>query len=65
LDETPAEQDALDRALVQQCLDGERNAAGGLVDRYQRRLFNVAYRMLGNVQDAEDVTQTAAWLAAA
>jgi RNA polymerase sigma-70 factor (ECF subfamily) len=58
LDETAAAQDALDRALVRQCLDGERDAAGGLVDRYQRRLFNVAYRMLGNVQDAEDVTQT-------
>jgi RNA polymerase sigma-70 factor (ECF subfamily) len=28
------------------------------VDRYQRRLFSVAFRMLGNVQDAEDVTQT-------
>lgn len=29
-----------------------------MVDRYQRRLFNVALRMLGNVQDAEDATQT-------
>lgn len=28
------------------------------MDRYQRQLFNVAFRMLGNVQDAEDVTQT-------
>lgn len=39
-------------------LDGDRAAAGELVDRYQRRLFNVALRMLGNLQDAEDVTQT-------
>ncbi|MEX2181451.1 MAG: sigma-70 family RNA polymerase sigma factor [Gemmatimonadaceae bacterium] len=53
-----ATEDEQDRALVRRCLDGERNAASDLVDRYQRRLFNVAFRMLGNVQDAEDVTQT-------
>lgn len=60
LDETPvaANEDERDRALVRRCLDGERDAACELVDRYQRRLFNVALRMLGNVQDAEDVTQT-------
>ena len=28
------------------------------MDRYQQRLFNVAFRMLHDVQDAEDVTQT-------
>lgn len=58
LNETPAAGDDLDRALVRRCLAGERTAAGELVDRYQRRLFNVALRMLGNVQDAEDVVQT-------
>jgi RNA polymerase sigma-70 factor (ECF subfamily) len=58
LDETSAVADEQDRALVRRYLDGEREAAGDLVDRYQRRLFNVALRMLGNVQDAEDVTQT-------
>jgi RNA polymerase sigma-70 factor (ECF subfamily) len=55
---TPAAADEQDRALVERCLEGQRDAAGDLVDRYQKRLFNVALRMLGNVQDAEDVTQT-------
>ena len=56
--ETPAAADEQDRALVKRCLEGQRDAASGLVDRYQKRLFNVALRMLNNVQDAEDVTQT-------
>lgn len=38
-------------------MEGDQAAAAELVDRYQRPLFNVALRMLGNVQDAEDVTQ--------
>jgi RNA polymerase sigma-70 factor (ECF subfamily) len=43
--------------LVRRILEGDQAAAAELVDRYQRPLFNVALRMLGNVQDAEDVTQ--------
>jgi len=43
---------------VRRYLEGQRDAASGLVDRYQKRLFNVALRMLDNVQDAEDATQT-------
>jgi RNA polymerase sigma-70 factor (ECF subfamily) len=58
LKETPAATDEQDRTLVKRYLEGQRDAASGLVDRYQKRLFNVAFRMLGNVQDAEDVTQT-------
>jgi len=56
--ETSAAADEQDRALVRRCLEGKRDAFGGLVDRYHKPLFNVALRMLNNVQDAEDVTQT-------
>ncbi len=58
MDNSPEPNDDLDRALVRRFLDGERAAGDELVNRYQRSLFNVALRMLGNVQDAEDVTQT-------
>jgi RNA polymerase sigma-70 factor (ECF subfamily) len=58
LEETPDTNDEQDRALVRRYLAGDQGAAGGLVDRYQKRLFNVALRLLGNAQDAEDVTQT-------
>lgn len=58
LEDARASADDLDRALVRRFLAGERDAAGVLVDRYQKRLYNVALRMLGNVQDAEDATQT-------
>jgi RNA polymerase sigma-70 factor (ECF subfamily) len=57
LNQTPTAADEQDRALVKRCLEGKGDAFGGLVDRYQKPLFNVALRMLNNVQDAEDVTQ--------
>ena len=55
---SPAADDDLDRALVRRYLDGERAAGEELVNRFHRSVYNVALRMLGNVQDAEDVTQT-------
>lgn len=58
MDNSPAANDDLDRALVRRFLDGDRAAGDELVNRYHRSVFNVALRMLGNVQDAEDVTQT-------
>lgn len=39
-------------------LEGDRDAANAIVDRYEKRLFNIALRLLGTAQDAEDVTQT-------
>lgn len=58
MEQRPAAADEQDRALIQRYLDGHGDAAGGLVDRYQKRLFNVALRMLDDAQDAEDVTHT-------
>jgi RNA polymerase sigma-70 factor (ECF subfamily) len=52
-------QDANDAALVERVLAGDTEAFAPLVDRYQRVLFTVALRMLGNRADAADVTQTA------
>jgi RNA polymerase sigma-70 factor (ECF subfamily) len=48
-----------DAAAVARCLGGETAAFEILVRRYQRGLFNVALRMLGNYEDARDTTQTA------
>jgi RNA polymerase sigma-70 factor (ECF subfamily) len=53
-----AADDDLDRALVRKYMNGERAAGDELVNRFHRSVYNVALRMLGNVQDAEDVTQT-------
>ncbi len=45
--------------LVKQCLRGDRSAFEILVDRYQKVVFNVALRMVGNTEDAEDIAQSA------
>jgi len=44
---------------VTRCLAGDVEAFGGLVERYQRVLYNLSLRMLGNTEDARDATQTA------
>jgi RNA polymerase sigma-70 factor (ECF subfamily) len=51
--------DAEDATLVSQCLAGDASAFERLVCRYQRPLFTVAYRMLGNYDEASDATQDA------
>jgi len=58
LEQTPVTTDEQDRALVRGYLAGQQDAASGLIDRYQKPLYNVALRMLHDAQDAEDVTQT-------
>ncbi len=48
-----------DCVWVTRCLKGEAAAFEPLVDRYQRVLFSVALRLLGNYDDAKDATQNA------
>jgi RNA polymerase sigma-70 factor (ECF subfamily) len=47
-----------DAALVKSCQRGDRRAMSQLVSQYQRPVFNAAYRILGNMDDAADATQT-------
>ena len=46
-----------DADLVRQTLCGTISAYNGLVLRYQRQVYNLAYRMLGNAEDAGDLVQ--------
>lgn len=46
-----------DADLVRQTLCGNTAAYNGLVQRYQRQVYNLAYRMLGNAEDAGDLVQ--------
>src|SRR6266704_6548887 len=46
-----------DAELVELVLAGEQDAFAVLVERYKDAVQNLAYRMLGNVTEAEDVTQ--------
>lgn len=47
-----------DSILVRQCLDGNQKAFEELVDRYQRPVFNLAFRFTSDKEDAEDIAQT-------
>jgi RNA polymerase sigma-70 factor, ECF subfamily len=49
----------LDTSLIKQCLDGEIQRYGVLVDRYSARIINLAYMMVGDRHDAEDIAQDA------
>lgn len=50
---------AREKKLVEACQHGDRMAMGTLVRQYERPVYNAAFRMLGNADDAADVTQTA------
>jgi RNA polymerase sigma-70 factor (ECF subfamily) len=46
-----------DPAVAELVLNGDQNAFALLVERYKDAVQNLAYRMLGNITEAEDVAQ--------
>ncbi|MGG4452999.1 RNA polymerase sigma factor [Brevibacillus porteri] len=48
-----------DWLLIQQVQTGNRDAYAHLVDKYKDRLYSYLYRMTGQQQDAQDLTQEA------
>ncbi|MDO5553137.1 MAG: sigma-70 family RNA polymerase sigma factor [Planctomycetia bacterium] len=46
-----------DERLIQQTLAGDADAFGHLVEKYQDRLYNTVYRIVGTAEDAQDVVQ--------
>lgn len=51
--------DGIDEALFERVRAGDTAAFDTLVERHMRRAFSVAYRLLGQREDAEDLVQEA------
>ena len=46
-----------DESFIKRCLDGDTQVFGLLVDKYQKPIYNIIYRMCHNLEDARDITQ--------
>lgn len=46
-----------DRELISKVVTQDREAIRQLVDRFQRNVIKTAYHLLGNMEDAEDLSQ--------
>lgn len=49
--------DLIETRLAQLARDGDRAAFREIVDRYKNKIYHLAYRMLGNVHESEDIVQ--------
>lgn len=46
-----------DRTLIENAKSGHKDSFGSLVKRYYKNIYNLAYRMTNNREDAMDITQ--------
>lgn len=53
----------LESEWIQQAIQGNDDSFAFLVELYQRPVYNLCYRMLGNAQEAEDAAQETFWRA--
>lgn len=44
--------------MIEKCKHGDRQALEALIIKYEKPVFNAAYRMLNSSEEARDVTQT-------
>jgi len=47
----------IEAEIVARILQGDRQAYALLVEEYKSQIYNLAYRMTGNLEDADDLTQ--------
>jgi RNA polymerase sigma-70 factor (ECF subfamily) len=45
------------KEVIECCKAGDRRAFEEIILHYQRKVFNIAYRMLGNMEEAKDLAQ--------
>ena len=53
------EQTKIDTTVIEACKKGKRLAQYTLYNQYSRAMYNLAYRMMNNKEDAEDMLQDA------
>jgi RNA polymerase sigma-70 factor (ECF subfamily) len=47
----------IQREVIESCKAGDEKAFTEMVITYQRKVYNIAYRMLGNAEEAKDLAQ--------
>src|SRR4030042_1371169 len=43
--------------VIERCKTGDEKAFAEIVTHYQKKVFNLSYRMLGNLEEAKDIAQ--------